>query len=76
MVQHVVTAQNPVRRRLAGDVDALLRERRSYELYGTADQVAEVDKELKRIGHKGKAPAKRAATRERKGGATRKASKK
>jgi hypothetical protein len=46
-------------------VAALLEERRAYELHGTQDQVAGVDAELKRIGHEGKAPAKRAATRKK-----------
>lgn len=63
-------------------IQALLRERRGYELNGTPDQVEGVNAELKRLGHEGKAPAKRAATRTGKdtnGGketATRKASKK
>lgn len=52
---------DPVKSRIA----ALLEERRSYELYGTPDQVEAVDAELKRIQSKGKAPAQRATTRKK-----------
>ena len=38
-------------------IDALLRERRGYEIYGLTDRVAAVDAELARLGH---GPAKRA----------------
>lgn len=47
-------------------IQALLRERRGYELHGDKSQVAGVNAELKRLGHKGEAPAKRAATRTKK----------
>lgn len=46
-------------------IRALLEERRGYVLYGTEDQVAGVDAELKRLGHRGAAPAKRATTRKK-----------
>jgi len=46
-------------------IRALLEERRGYVLYGTKDQVDGVDAELKRLGHKGAAPAKRATTRKK-----------
>jgi len=44
-------------------IAALLEERRGYEMNGDADAVAGVDTELKRVGHKAKAPAKRATKR-------------
>ena len=44
-------------------IAALLEERRGYEQHGKDEKVAEVNAELKRLGHKGKAPAKRATTR-------------
>lgn len=52
-------------------ITSLLQERRGYEQYGTPDQVAAVDAELKRLGYKGKAPAKRAATRKQDKGTAR-----
>lgn len=52
-------------------IEALLTERRGYELYGTPDMVAGVDAELKALGHKGKAPSKRATDRKQKQGTTR-----
>ncbi len=52
-------------------IASLLEERRGYVLYGTKDQVAGVDAELKRLGHEGKAPAKRATTRKQEKGTTR-----
>lgn len=41
-------------------IAALLEERRGYALHGKTDMVAGVDAELARVGHKAKAPAKRA----------------
>ena len=44
-------------------IEGLLEERRGYEAKGDEDGVVQVDAELKRVGHKAKAPAKRAAKR-------------
>lgn len=41
-------------------IAALLREREGYERHGLKDRVKDVDAELTRLGHKAKAPAKRA----------------
>lgn len=41
-------------------IAALIREREGYERFGMTDRVADVDAELKRVGHKAKAPARRA----------------
>jgi hypothetical protein len=47
-------------------VKALLAERRGYEMHGENENVAEVNKELSRLGHKGEKPQDRAATRTKK----------
>jgi hypothetical protein len=44
-------------------IAALLEERRGYEQRGDDEKIKAVNAELKRLGHKGKAPGKRAATR-------------
>jgi hypothetical protein len=44
-------------------ITALLEERRGYEMRGDEERIAEVDAELKRLGHSGKPPSKRATTR-------------
>lgn len=41
-------------------IAALLVERDGYLKYGREDRAAEVDAQLKALGHKGAAPAKRA----------------
>lgn len=41
-------------------IAGLLEERRGYEIYGNEAGLAAVDAELERLGHKAKAPAKRA----------------
>jgi hypothetical protein len=47
-------------------IAALLREREGYEKYGRTDELAAVDAELKRLGHGGKPPAKRATKMDKK----------
>ena len=47
----------------AAQIVALVRERDGYAQRGLTDRVAEVDKELRRLGHKASAPAKRAEKR-------------
>lgn len=47
----------------AAYIAGLLEERRGYVAKGDDAAVAEVDAELKRVGHKAKAPAKRATKR-------------
>lgn len=42
-------------------ISALLEERRGYEMFGNADGLAAIDAELARVGHKAKAPSKRAS---------------
>jgi len=44
-------------------IAGLLEERRGYEVKGDTDAIAQVDAELKRVGHKAKAPAKRSEKR-------------
>jgi uncharacterized protein (UPF0335 family) len=44
-------------------IQALLRERAGYQKHGLLDRVKEVDAELKRVGYRAKAPAKRAERR-------------
>lgn len=44
-------------------IAALLRERGHRETDGDKDSVAVIDKELRRVGHKASAPAKRAEKR-------------
>jgi hypothetical protein len=41
-------------------IAALLEEKRGYVMYGRDDRAAEVDKQLRALGHGGKPPAKRA----------------
>lgn len=41
-------------------IEALLRERAGAEQYGRTDTVKDIDAELEKVGHKAKAPAKRA----------------
>ena len=48
---------------IAAYIAALLEERRGYERAGDDAAVAGVDAELERVGHKAKAPAKRAERR-------------
>lgn len=47
----------------AAQIKALLHERSVYEKRGNAVGVAEVDDELRKIGHEGATPAKRAERR-------------
>jgi hypothetical protein len=44
-------------------IGALLEERRGYELRGEDDRVAQVDAQLKALGHEARKPAARAETR-------------
>ena len=44
-------------------ITALLEERRGYDARGNADGVAQVDAELRRVGHEGTAPVTRAERR-------------
>ena len=45
-------------------VEALLRERRGYELYGNTDRVKQVDEQLAALGYT-RATAKKSAPKER-----------
>ena len=49
-------------------IEALLRERKHYELYGPDEQVEAVDEELRRVGFKARAPRERATRMTAKGG--------
>jgi hypothetical protein len=48
---------------VAAYIQALLVERAGYVQHGLLDRAAEVDAELRRVGHKASAPAKRAERR-------------
>lgn len=41
-------------------IEALLRERRHYEIHGPKDRVGQVNEQLSRLGYDAKPPAKRA----------------
>ncbi len=47
----------------SGQIQALLQERRGYEVHGQTDRVKEVDKELKRLGAAAEKPSSRAQKR-------------
>lgn len=44
-------------------IAALIRERRGFEIHGDAAGMAEIDKQLKRLGHEAVVPSKRAEYR-------------
>lgn len=46
-------------------IKALLEERRGYESRGDVERVAEVEAELRAVGHEGSTPASRAEKRPR-----------
>jgi hypothetical protein len=48
------------------NIVALIEERRGWQLKGRADRVADVDAELRRLGHEAAAPVVRAERRTRK----------
>lgn len=54
-------------------IQALLHERRGYEVHGDKDGVRQVDEQLKRLGHEAEKPQQRASKRpaQRKGRSTR-----
>lgn len=54
----------------ANYIAALLEEKRGYEIKGDAARVADVDAELRAIGHEGATPAARAEKRPRQRKAT------
>jgi hypothetical protein len=54
-----VSEQDAAAARRAQWIEALLEERRGYEVAGKADRVAQVDAELERAGHR--QPARRRA---------------
>lgn len=49
----------------AAQITALIEERRGYEIAGDTGRIADVDAELRRLGHEGTTPAARAEKRPR-----------
>lgn len=71
LAEHGLISSSDQKEDQVGDADdltretiaALLEERRGYEQRGDTEKIEAVNAELKRLGHKGKAPSKRATTR-------------